>query len=176
MYLRVDTETRAEIANPEIVESIGEGHRVLVQYYKLTVAPSSAFFTCMARINLVSSIVEGYVRAMTGGDLAAGMASSDPIDIVDDWISNAEDGFLTLHYKMMAGGQKAHRFILGYDAANPASLTLMHFADGDSGQTLTEGMICFPLDFLPADFTGEISLVYKPISGGTVTTKYNTGI
>lgn len=86
----------------------------------------------------------------------------DPIDLVSDWMTSVEDGFLTLHYSTSWGLKPvAHVFTLltGTDPSDPYLVVLRHDSRGDRPDTVAEGLICFDLSSLP-DTGGQ----YKPLT------------
>jgi hypothetical protein len=109
------------------------------------------------------------------GDIRYDMQASagDPVDIVMDWMTSLEDGFLTLHYTMLASGKVQHTFSL-YPTADPTAWRLVHDACGDSGGELTEGLVCFNVEGILPEAGEEpvlLSLQYMDLQS---TSKYLT--
>lgn len=100
---------------------------------------------------------------------------SDPVEIVKDWVTVAEDGYLTLRIRTVWGytGIK-HRIslITGTDPDNPFDLELRHDADGDTSGNLGDALIAFNLNKLPrtTDGTEKITLRWKSFEGDKTTT------
>lgn len=82
------------------------------------------------------------------GELDYKTYGNDPIEIVNDWVSVAEDGYLTLRVRTRWGN--AHRphyinLLTGTDAKNPYVLELRHDAKGDLGGSMGDALIAFNL-------------------------------
>ena len=106
----------------------------------------------------------------TLGDLDNETFGNDPIEIVRDWVTVAEDGYLTLRIRTVWGfANVKHRISLvtGTDRDNPYRLVLHHDACGDLAGTMGDGLIAFNLKDLPHDPDEEvtITLVWKSFSG-----------
>jgi hypothetical protein len=126
-------------------------------------------FKYTGMVNWAEPIDEGTVTAdaTIRGDLG--------LDIVDDWMTGLEDGYLTLHYNTWWGlSPVRHSFyvITGTDPADPYTLVLQQKADGDKKDEQGDALICFDVNALP-DTGGE----YKELtlkwtsSGGTASEK-----
>lgn len=78
-------------------------------------------------------------------------------DLMNSWITTAEDGYLTLHYMTWWGDPAGHHdfFLVSQDPDNPYSVTLYQDAHSDGQTTYSEGIICFDINSLPD--TGEDS-------------------
>lgn len=166
-YLRIDAANRAEIVNRSAVDGIEVPSRVVVRYEASTVGQDGGFFTSLAFVRMIAKVEEGQILTEQTP------AASDPVDIIEDWMSGMEDGYLTIHYRIRAGGQVKHSFSLWYDTADPHSVRIIHDACSDQGTDLTEGIICFPLDFLPQDGLRSITVSFKSLQGESRTVTYN---
>lgn len=76
---------------------------------------------------------------------------NDPVHIIDDWMTNAEDGYLTLHLTALTSGSvtSRHEFYLIRDINpdNPLEFELRHKANGDLiGQQYGQAVIAFNLN------------------------------
>jgi len=77
----------------------------------------------------------------------------DPVEIVKDWVTIAEDGFLTLRIRTEWG--PAHiphilNLVTGVNPDDPFDLVLHHDAQGDGIGTMGDGLIAFDLNNLPS--------------------------
>lgn len=76
---------------------------------------------------------------------------TDPIEIVKDWVTIAEDGYLTLRFSTLWGGQKTHfiNLLTGVNPENPYEVELRHNANGDIADRRGEALVAFNLKDLP---------------------------
>ena len=77
---------------------------------------------------------------------------NDPINILNDWITVAEDGYLTLHLATVFGNGSQHKLNLVHrdDVNTPYYFTLYHDAQGDFTGLEQDGIVAFKLYDLPA--------------------------
>ena len=94
----------------------------------------------------------------------------DVLDVIDDWMTSVEDGYLTVHYNTWwgsAGVQHSFQLLTGTDPSNPYSLVLLQDAHGDLMEEKSDGLVCFDINSLP-DTEGEyipLSLKWKTLEG-----------
>ncbi len=99
---------------------------------------------------------------------SAATGAGDGLDILNDWMTSVEDGFLTLHYRTWWGsGSVRHRLTLhsGLNPDDPYELLLVHDANGDEALELADALVYFDINSLP-DTEGQ----YK-----TLTLKWTSG-
>ena len=106
----------------------------------------------------------------TLGELDNETYGNDPIEVIDDWVTVAEDGYLTLRIRTVWGFTNVkHRvsLITGTDPENPYRLVLHHDAFGDLVGTFGDGLIAFNLKDLPhqPDEEVTITLVWNSFEG-----------
>lgn len=94
----------------------------------------------------------------------------DPVEIVKDWVTIAEDGYLTLRIRTLWGGADKKHFInllTGVNPDDPYELELRHDADGDVHGIMGDALIAFNLNGLPRTDGREvkIKLRWKSFSG-----------
>lgn len=156
-YIQLDAVSAGFIVNPDEVRGISDGTRVFVQF-RCVVSPSVPDFCSDA-------ILVEWASPLDVGDIRYDLPTSqgDPVSLVLDWITSLEDGFLTLHYTVMASGNVGHTFSL-CPTDSPYGYRLLHEAHGDQGGSLTDGIVCFPVEALLPKDTGEgsvtLSLTY----------------
>lgn len=102
----------------------------------------------------------------------------DGVDILDDWMTSVEDGYLTLHYSTYWGdGSVPHTLLLvsGENLSDPYELRLVHLRNGDAAQNQADALIYFDLASLPKTGKGGQTLTLKWIdsAGQTVNRKYH---
>lgn len=94
----------------------------------------------------------------------------DAIEIVKDWVTVAEDGYLTLRIRTVWGYVGAVHYInllTGVNPENPYELELRHDANGDVGGHMADALVAFNLNTLPRNENSEvkIKLNWKSFSG-----------
>lgn len=110
------------------------------------------------RINWIDSIrTKEPVFVKPGDNIPA--YGSDPVEIVRDWVTVAEDGYLTLRVRTnWDGSGKPHYFNLltGNNPENPYELELRHDARGDIHGQSGDALIAFNLNSLPHSSRGPL--------------------
>ena len=155
-YIRLDEKSCSQVMNPREIADIPDGTRVFLQYRYVVAANLADFCTDAILVEWASPLDVGEIRF----DLQA--SSGDPVDILMDWITSLEDGFLTLHYSIRASGSVKHGFSL-YPSVEPHTYRLVHEANGDSKGSQTDGIVCFDVSGMLPDTEGKtvkLSLVY----------------
>lgn len=94
----------------------------------------------------------------------------DPIEIVNDWLTVAEDGYLTMRFRTLWGyGNVKHNvnILTNVNPENPYELELRHDANGDLGGEMGDALIAFNLKnlSLSEDNNVKIKLNWKSFSG-----------
>ena len=81
----------------------------------------------------------------------------DMVDIVRDWVTVAEDGYLTLRFRALWGGQKVHYINLVTDVnpENPYEVELRHNANGDPQNYWRDALVAFNLNGVVPDTEGK---------------------
>lgn len=88
----------------------------------------------------------------------------DPVDILDDWMTSAEDGYLTLHYSTFWGyGSVPHtlKLITGENPEDPYEVRLEHQSNGDAALEKADALIYFDLSSLPPTGGSKRKLTLK---------------
>ncbi|MDO4781662.1 MAG: NigD-like protein [Capnocytophaga felis] len=89
---------------------------------------------------------------------------NDPIEIVRDWLTVAEDGYLTLRLRTQwsrANVKHNINLLTGANAENPYEVELRHDAKGDVGGPMGEILIAFNLNDLPRKDSQKVKLKLK---------------
>ena len=100
---------------------------------------------------------------------------NDPVEIVNDWVTVAEDGYLTLRVRTRWGyGNKVHylNLLTGVNPENPYEVELRHDAKGDSPIQMGDALIAFNLRELLKDADKEkvkFTLRWNSFSGAKKT-------
>ena len=113
--------------------------RALVNYTTASLADN------IVSINWIDSIRTKNVEPSVGADDAK-VYGKDPIEIMRDWVTVAEDGYLTLRIRTLWGTPgKTHylHLLSGTNPDNPFELTLRHDAQGDTVGVAGDALIAF---------------------------------
>ncbi len=92
------------------------------------------------------------------GDKNNATYGNDPVEIVNDWVTVAEDGYLTLRVRTRWGYPgKVHylNLLTGIDPKNPYELELRHDAKGDTYGNWGDALIAFNLREILKDATSD---------------------
>lgn len=130
--------------------------------------PSGAY-TKAVHINWIDSILTKPIATDLGeeNDQTYG---TDPVEIVKDWVTIAEDGYLTLRFRTVWGaGFQPHfvNLLLGNNPDNPYEVEFRHNAYGDTYGESGDALVAFKLDGLPdtEGKTVKLTLKWKSFSG-----------
>lgn len=120
-------------------------------------------------INWLDSI-RTKMPAQSLGDRNDEMYGDDPVEIVNDWITVAEDGYLTLRIRTLWGQtQVPHvlNIITGTNPDDPYDLELRHDANGDKYGNWGDALIAFNLNKLPREDSDikSVKLKWKSFTG-----------
>ena len=156
-YIRLDASTVGLIVNQDKVEDIPDGTRVFVQYRKIPDLSTLPDYC-------TEGILVFWATPLDMGEVSHSALDrqGDPISIVSDWMTNLEDGYVTLHYSIPSKGKASHRFTL-CPGEKENEFRLIHDANGDSEGDLTDGLVCFYVaSLLPetGDETVTLTLTY----------------
>lgn len=95
---------------------------------------------------------------------------TDPVEIINDWVTIAEDGYLTLRFRTIYGNPaKAHyvNLLASTDPTKPYEVEFRHNAYGDTYGREADGLVAFDINSLP-DTKGKsvkLKLKWKSFSG-----------
>jgi hypothetical protein len=120
-------------------------------------------------INWIDSILTKQV-APDMGSKNDSIYGTDPVEIINDWVTIAEDGYLTLRFRTIWGGHgKAHfvNLLPGSDPDNPYEMEFRHNAYDDVYGEYGDGLVAFNLDSLPdtEGKTVKLKLKWKSFNG-----------
>ena len=127
-------------------------------------------------VNWMDSILTK--RMLVPSDVS-GSLGNDPVEIVNDWVTIVEDGYLTLRFRTLWGRGVTHyvNLIPVPDEKNPYHVKFCHDAKGDVFGEWADGLVAFRLDALPdtGDSVVDLVLDWDSFSGKkSVTFKYST--
>lgn len=120
-------------------------------------------------INWIDSILTKPIAPNLGSDNDK-IYGTDPVEIINDWVTIAEDGYLTLRFRTLFGdNSKTHyvNLLASSDAANPYEVEFRHNANGDIYGKEVDGLVAFNLSSLPdtEGKTVKLKLKWKSFSG-----------
>lgn len=166
-FLQLDDETTLLPVN--VTKSpFGEKEvRALVNFEETT-DPSEGFSKAV-HINWIDSILTKPIAPLLGSDNDA-VYGIDPVEIVNDWVTLAEDGYLTLRFRTLRSDMgKAHFVNLLHvpEADNPYVVEFRHNAYGDVYGREADALVAFSLDRLPdtEGKTVKLTLKWNSFSG-----------
>lgn len=141
--------------------------RALVNFDK--VDESSGLYDEAVHINWIDSILTKPIAADLGveNDKVYG---TDPVEIVNDWVTIAEDGYLTLRFRTMwSNPNQAHfvNLLPGNNPDDPYEVVFRHNAYGDVYGHYGDGLVAFDLSSLPdtEGKTVKLTLKWQSFSG-----------
>lgn len=104
-------------------------------------------------INWIDSILTKPALPTTGTESTdKEKYGSDAIEIVKDWVTLAEDGYLTLRFRTVWGNTHTTHYInllTGVNPDNPYEVELRHDAHGDTHGIIGDALVAFNLKDLP---------------------------
>mgnify|MGYP002236624391 CR=1 FL=1 len=131
---------------------------------------SSGIYSKAVNINWIDSILTKPIAPDLGVTSNDSIYGSNPVEIVNDWVTIAEDGYLTLRFRTIWGDRnKAHfvNLLTGKDPENPYEVEFRHNAFGDTEGKMEDALVAFKLDEL-TDTQGEtvkLKLKWNSFSG-----------
>ena len=130
-------------------------------------------------VNWIDSILTKQIAPDLGVENDS-VYGTDPVDMIRDWVTIAEDGYLTLRFRTNWGDRnKAHfvNLLASQDPANPYEVGFRHNAYGDVYGVEGDGLVAFNLGSLPdtEGKTVKLKLKWKsPVGDKSVEFDYCT--
>ena len=154
LYLQLDEQTTLYPVNLAPTLFGGRQVRALVNYSDAQ-ADCAHSFSKAVYVNWIDCIRTKPMAADLGlaNDSVYG---TDPVEIVRDWVTIAEDGYLTLRFRTLWGSHGTVHHVNLVDAAagtDTAVVEFRHHAHGDTRGHLADALVAFRLDRLPAAAT-----------------------
>lgn len=170
-YMQLDEETTLLPVNMKKSPFGDKEVRALVNY-TYTDDPSAPY-TKAVHVNWIDSILTKPTVPDMGEDNAK-VYGNDEVEIVRNWVTIAEDGYLTLRFRTYWGGLQPHivNLVAGANPENPYELVFCHNANGDAKRYAGDGIVAFSLDKLPdtEGKTVDLTLKWRSFSGEKSTT------
>ena len=135
--------------------------------------------TDIVYVNWMDSILTKKAVPSTGDDFI--LYGNDPVEIVGDWTTVVEDGYITLRFRTNWNPGTVHRvnLVTGSDPDDPYKVVFHHDAGGDWVGETGDGLVAFRLDGLPdtAGKSVDLTLEWQSFSGRkTAKFKYCTRV
>ena len=131
-----------------------DGQRALINFY--VVDEDDRGFTDAVYVNWIKPILTKATVESKGveNDVVYG---KDPVEIVRDWVTVVEDGYLTLRFRTYWSGGVTHtvNLLTGVNPDNPYEVEFRHNDYGDYDYYVGDGLVSFDLSKLP-DTRGKI--------------------
>lgn len=143
--------------------------RALVNYTEAEALDAKQNGSRFVNINWIDSI-RTKLPVATLGAADEEAFGNDPLEIIADWVTVAEDGYLTLRFRTLWGiANVKHNLSLvtGVNPSDPYEFVLRHDANGDHAGTYGDGIIAFNLNGLPrpASEPAKVTLRWNSFSG-----------
>lgn len=166
-YLQLDDKTTLLPTNITTPPFGSKEVRALVNYKE--VDKPSGEYTKAIHINWIDSILTKAIALNLGAENDK-IYGTDPVEIVNDWVTIAEDGYLTLRFRTTFGDHSRRHFVnllASTDPAKPYEVEFRHNAYGDTYGWRTDGLVAFNLNSLPdtEGKTVKLKLKWKSFSG-----------
>ena len=155
-YLQLDDNTTLLAKNLKAPVYGGKEVRALVNYDVLN--EKNDAYNQVIHVNWMDSILtkqpQPYLATEAENNAKYG---NDAVDIVRDWVTVAEDGYLTLRFRAFWGGEKPHyiNLLTGVNPENPYEVELRHNQNGDPQYRLGDALVAFNLNNVLPDTKGK---------------------
>ena len=141
--------------------------RALVNYKE--VDEPSDIYTQAVHINWIDSILTKPIAPDLGEENDT-VYGTDPVEIVNDWVTIAEDGYLTLRFRTQQGDYQTKHFVnllLSENPENPYEVEFRHNSHGNMWGELADALVAFDLSDLPdtQGKTVKLKLKWKSFDG-----------
>lgn len=163
--MQLDDETQLVPTNLKTSPFGTKEVRALVNYTETNVSPQDTRVRNV-EVNWLDSI-RTKLPVETLGEQDAAKYGNDPVEIIQDWVTVAEDGYLTLRIRTLWGTPHAAHvlnLVTGTNPKNPYELELRHDAKGDRNGRWGDALIAFNLNKLPGANAGNVKIKLKWMS------------
>lgn len=155
-YLQLDDNTTLLAQNLKSTVFGGKEVRALVNYSSTN--EKSDLYNQVVHVNWIDSILtKKPVPSLASDTENSEKYGNNIVDIVRDWVTVAEDGYLTLRFRTLWGGEKVHyiNLVSGVNPANPYEVELRHNANGDPKWRWGDALVAFDLNKVLPDTQGK---------------------
>ena len=167
VFLQLDDNTTLKPVNMPTSPFGNKEVRALMNAYSVDADPGK--YSQAVYVNWIDSILTKPIAPDLGEENDK-VYGTDPVEIVNDWVTIAEDGYLTLRFRTLWGGYGERHFVnllLSQNPENPYEVEFRHNAYGDVYGEPGDGLVAFKLDELPdtEGKTVKLKLKWKSFSG-----------
>ena len=167
-YMQLNDDITLEPANMKGSPFGAKEVRALTNYTRLQ--EKSENYDQLVYVNWIDSILTKPAITVAEAE-AEGLTRQDPVEIVRDWVTIAEDGYLTLRFRAKWEGDNRTphlvNLVTGVNPENPYEVQFRHDTNGDGQRIWGDGLVAFRLDGLPdtEGKTVKLKLTWKSFSG-----------
>ena len=140
-----------------------DGQRALINFY--VVDEDDKGFTDAVYVNWIERVLTKAMVESKGVENDS-LYGKDPVEIVRDWVTVVEDGYLTLRFRTYWSGGVTHtvNLLTGVNPTNPYEVEFRHNANGDLNYYVGDGLVSFDLGKLPDTEGKTVKLTLKWMS------------
>ena len=162
-YLQLDEHTTLLPVNMTASPFGQKEVRALVNYTQVD-EPSGAYSQAV-RVNWIDSLLTKPMAPNLGEEENREVYGDDPVEMVADWVTIAEDGYLTLRFRTVwndPGTRHLVNLISTNNPDDPYEVEFRHNAYGDTYRGYTgDGLVAFSLASLPDTEGKTVKLTLK---------------
>ena len=161
-YLQLDERTTLLPVNMKSSPFGGKEVRALVNYSNVD-EPSGAYSQAVY-VNWIDSLLTKPMAPNLGEAENDEVYGDDPVEMVADWVTIAEDGYLTLRFRTRWGNPSLKHFVNLISTNNPEDpyeVEFRHNAYGDTYGQAGDGLVAFSLASLPDTEGKTVKLTLK---------------
>ena len=162
VYLQLDDHTTLLPVNLK-TSPFGEKEvRALVNYTNVD-EPSGAYSQAV-RVNWIDSLLTKPIAPNLGDEQNNEVYGNDPVEMVADWVTIAEDGYLTLRFRTVWNDPGKKHFVNLVSTNNPDDpyeVEFRHNAYGDTYGRPGDGLVAFSLASRPDTEGKTVKLTLK---------------
>ena len=140
-----------------------DGQRALINFQ--VVDEDDKGFTDAVYVNWIERVLTKSMVESKGVENDS-LYGKDPVEIVRDWVTVVEDGYLTLRFRTYWSGGVTHtvNLLAGVNPDNPYEVEFRHNANGDLNYYVEDGLVSFDLSKLPDTEGRTVKLTLKWMS------------
>ena len=160
-YLQLDENTTLYPVNMQGSPYGDKEVRALINFHE--VGSQHANYTKNVYVNWIDSIRTKSTVPSLGAENDE-KYGNDPVEIVDDWMTISEDGYLTLRFRTITSGTGRTHYVnllTQVDPYDPYVVEFRHDANGDVQGLYADGLVAFRLDQLPDTNGKTVKLTLK---------------
>lgn len=169
-YMQLDDSTTLLPANMKTSPFGTKEVRALASFSSSDIDPNP--YSMAVNINWLDSI-RTKDMVMTIANDGDNIYGNDPVEILDDWVTIAEDGYLTLRFQSNTyyDAKPIVNLIGSADPTDPYKVVFSCEAKGEQNAGLADGIVAFRLKYLPdtQGKTVDLTLEWNSFSGKKTT-------